>query len=109
MMLASRDQICVEVMLRAMRSLDTKLEVVPGVKCDGKMMADWVAIFCGVIFGGEGKGMGNGGMCWRVCVMLGWAWDDRHSRRHREDRTSGGTKSVMEQHVCMIMLKCSTW
>lgn len=44
-MLASSDQICVEVMFKAMRSLETKLEVVPGVKWAGKDMADWVAIF----------------------------------------------------------------
>jgi hypothetical protein len=74
-MLASRDQICVEVMLRAMRSLDTKLEVVPGVKCGGKAMADWVAIFLRSNFwwGGEGEGKwGNvlEGLC---DAGLGWS------------------------------------
>ena len=88
-MLASRDQICVEVMLRAMRSLDTKLEVVPGVKCGGKVMADWVAIFLGgIISGGGGKGIwGNvlEGLCDAGLGWSAWTWDDRHSRRHRGD------------------------
>lgn len=43
-MLARSAQICVEVRLWAMRSLETKFEVVPGRKCGGKDMADWVAI-----------------------------------------------------------------
>lgn len=39
-----RSHICVLVMSFAMRSLDTKLSVVPGWKCLGQMMDDCVAI-----------------------------------------------------------------
>jgi hypothetical protein len=43
-MLARSAQICVLVRSLAMRSLDTKLSVVPGVKCEGNVIEDWVAI-----------------------------------------------------------------
>jgi hypothetical protein len=38
-MFANKAQICVEVRLAAMRSLETKFEVLPGVKCAGQDMA----------------------------------------------------------------------
>lgn len=41
-MLARRAQICVLVMSFAMRSLETKLSVVPGLKCSGQVIADCV-------------------------------------------------------------------
>ena len=40
-MLESSAQICEEVRSFAMRSLETKLSVVPGRKCDGHSMDDW--------------------------------------------------------------------
>jgi len=46
-MLASRAQICVLVKSLAMRSLETKLSVVPGRKCDGQLIADWVVMLLG--------------------------------------------------------------
>jgi hypothetical protein len=42
--LDKRAQICVEVRFLAMRSFETKLSVVPGRKCEGKVIEDWVAI-----------------------------------------------------------------
>lgn len=43
-MFARRAQICVEVMSLAMRSLETKLSVVPGRKWSGNVMEDCVTI-----------------------------------------------------------------
>jgi hypothetical protein len=43
-MFASRAQIWVLVRSLAMRSFETKLSVVPGRKCLGQVMADWVDI-----------------------------------------------------------------
>jgi hypothetical protein len=40
----------------AMRSLDTKLSVVPGMKCEGNVMEDWLAIFGDAVCG---KGVGR--------------------------------------------------
>jgi hypothetical protein len=40
-MLARRAQICVLVRSCATISLETKAEVLPGVKCVGKIIADW--------------------------------------------------------------------
>jgi hypothetical protein len=51
-MLARSAQICVEVRFKAMVSLETKAEVVPGVKWGGKVMADWDAILVRFL-GGE--------------------------------------------------------
>jgi hypothetical protein len=43
-MLANRAQIWVLVRSLAMRSFETKLSVVPGRKCCGQLIADWVAM-----------------------------------------------------------------